>query len=147
MFDSNYAQADTSVSDLIPESVHDASLSSLVAPEAVINTSFNATSNDKFGMKTTHSVHCRIDTFFNNKQPGAPLEDQSLYIEVNTVHPKNCTHGLHSCCSVVEINSLAPGRFQWNFRSFIFKLILVINDWDISCEIALRFLSMDLTYD
>ena len=26
-------------------------------------------------------------------------------------------------------NSLAPGRFQWNFRSLIFKQISVINNW------------------
>ena len=34
-------------------------------------------------------------------------------------------------------NSLAPGRFEWNF-----KFMLVINGWHISCEIALRWMSM-----
>ena len=37
-----------------------------------------------------------------------------------------------------HINSLAPGIFEWSFKQVIFKLILVIDDWDISCEIALR---------
>ena len=35
------------------------------------------------------------------------------------------------------VNSLDPGKFEWNFRHVIFKQILVIDGWDISCEIAL----------
>ena len=38
----------------------------------------------------------------------------------------------------IEFNSLAPGKFEWNFRHVIFKQILVIDDWGISCEIALK---------
>ena len=34
------------------------------------------------------------------------------------------------------INSVDPGRFEWNFRHVIFKQILVIDGWGISCEIA-----------
>ena len=34
------------------------------------------------------------------------------------------------------INSLAPGKFEWNFRLVIFKQIFVIDGWGISCEIA-----------
>ena len=45
------------------------------------------------------------------------------------------------------VNSSAPGRFWWNFRWVIFKLILVIDDWFISFEIALRWMSRDLTDD
>ena len=44
-------------------------------------------------------------------------------------------------------NSLAPGRFEWNFRHVIFKQILVIDDWGISCEIALLWMSLDFTAD
>ena len=29
------------------------------------------------------------------------------------------------------INSLAPGKFEWNFRHVIFKQILVIDGWGI----------------
>ena len=36
-----------------------------------------------------------------------------------------------------EINSLAPGKFEWHFRYVIFKRILVINGSGISCETAL----------
>ena len=43
------------------------------------------------------------------------------------------------------INSLAPGRFYWNIISIIFNPILVIDDWGISCEITLKWLSLDLS--
>ena len=43
--------------------------------------------------------------------------------------------------------SLAPGKFEWNFRYVIFKQILVIDGWGISCEIALIWMPLDLTYD
>ena len=45
------------------------------------------------------------------------------------------------------INSLAPGKFEWNFRHIIFKQILVIDDWGISSEIALTWKPQDLTDD
>ena len=44
-------------------------------------------------------------------------------------------------------NSLAPGRFQFNFRKVIFKLTLVNGGWGISYEIALRWMPQDLTDD
>ena len=43
------------------------------------------------------------------------------------------------------INSLAPGRFQFNFRQVIFKLTLLNGGWGISYEIALRWMPLDLT--
>ena len=45
------------------------------------------------------------------------------------------------------IDSLAPGKFEWNFRHVIFKQILVIDGWDISCGIALIWMSPDFTDD
>ena len=42
------------------------------------------------------------------------------------------------------VNSLAPGEFQWKFGFVIFKQILVIDGWGISCEIALIWMSLDL---
>ena len=45
------------------------------------------------------------------------------------------------------INSLAPGKFEWNFRHVIFKLILVIAGWGICCEIVLILMSLDFTDD
>ena len=47
----------------------------------------------------------------------------------------------------VAVNSLAPGKFEWNFRHVIFKQILVIDDRGISCEIALIWKPQDLTDD
>ena len=45
------------------------------------------------------------------------------------------------------LNSSALGRFQFNFRWVIFKLILVNGGWGISYEIALRCMPLDLTDD
>ena len=46
-----------------------------------------------------------------------------------------------------SINSLAPGKFEWNFRHVIFKQILVIDGWGICCEIALTWMPLDFTDD
>ena len=43
----------------------------------------------------------------------------------------------------MSLNSLSPGKFQRNVRWVIFKLILVINGWVISCEIVLRWILLD----
>ena len=45
----------------------------------------------------------------------------------------------------VVFNSLVPGKSEWNFRYVIFKKILVIDGWGISCEIALIWMSLDFT--
>ena len=45
------------------------------------------------------------------------------------------------------VNSLAPGKFEWNYRFVIFQGILVIDGWSISCEIALIWMSLDFTDD
>ena len=44
-------------------------------------------------------------------------------------------------------NSLAPGRFEWNFRYLTSQIISVIDGWGISCKLALRWTSLDLTDD
>ena len=49
--------------------------------------------------------------------------------------------------TIGNLNSLAPGKFEWNFRHVIFKQILVIDSWGISCEIALIWMSLDFTDD
>ena len=48
---------------------------------------------------------------------------------------------------LVALPHLAPGKFEWNFRHIIFKKILVIDGWGISCEIALIWMSLDFTDD
>ena len=45
------------------------------------------------------------------------------------------------------LNSLIPGKFEWHFRYLIFQIISVIDGWGISCELALRWMSFDLTDD
>ena len=45
------------------------------------------------------------------------------------------------------INSLAPGRFQINFRQVIFNRTFMNGGWGISYEIALRWMPLDLTDD
>ena len=45
------------------------------------------------------------------------------------------------------LNSLAPGKFELNFRYLILQIISVIDGWRISCELALRWMSLDLTDD
>ena len=49
--------------------------------------------------------------------------------------------------TVITINSLAPRRFERNFREVISKLILVIDGWGISFEIVLTWTAQDLTDD
>ena len=44
-------------------------------------------------------------------------------------------------------NSLAPGKFERNFRHVIFKQILMIDVWGFSCEIALLWMSLDFIDD
>ena len=44
-------------------------------------------------------------------------------------------------------NSLARGRFQFNFRKVIFQANLLNGGWSISYEIALRWMPQDLTDD
>ena len=56
------------------------------------------------------------------------------------------------CCVLLwldtyRFNSLAPGKFEWNFRYVISKQILVTGGWGISCEIALIWTSLDFTDD
>ena len=46
-----------------------------------------------------------------------------------------------------SVNSLAPEKFEWNFRHVIFKQILVIDGWCICCEIALIWMSLDFADD
>ena len=49
--------------------------------------------------------------------------------------------------TIYVFNSLAPGRFDWNFKLRIFMLILVIGGWGIFREIALRWKSEGLPDD
>ena len=56
-------------------------------------------------------------------------------------------HKILLYCNPLQFNSLAAGRFQFNFRYVIFKLTLVNGGWGTSYEIALRWMPKDLTDD
>ena len=47
----------------------------------------------------------------------------------------------------IVVNSLALGKFGWNFRHIIFKQVLVIDGWGISSEINLIWMPLNFTYD
>ena len=49
--------------------------------------------------------------------------------------------------SQLALTHWTPGKFEWNFRHVIFKQILVIDGWGISCEIALIWMSLGFTDD
>ena len=66
-----------------------------------------------------------------------------------TIPPQRIAAKTHLSLFVVlgDVNSLAPGKFEWNFRYLIFQIITVIDSWGISCELALKWMSLDLTDD
>ena len=59
----------------------------------------------------------------------------------------SCTRLYSHKDPTLKLNSLAPGKSEWNFRYVIFKYILVIDGWYISCEIALIWMPLDFTDD
>ena len=56
-------------------------------------------------------------------------------------------HSKTTTLTPTAFNSLAPGRFQFNFRKVIFKLTEVNGGWGISYEIALRWMPLDFADD
>ena len=48
---------------------------------------------------------------------------------------------------ILSLDSLAHGKFEWNFKYVIFKWIFVIDGWGISYEIVLIWMSLDFTDD
>ena len=72
----------------------------------------------------------------------------AIVLRLHLVMKYPCQFELLTCWIVLRIiNSLAPGRFQFNFRYGIFKLTLANGGWGISYEIALRWIPLDLTDD
>ena len=61
--------------------------------------------------------------------------------------PDTCTTAMVAERSNRWLDALAPGRFEWKFRYVIFKWILVIDGWGMSCEISLIWMSLDFTDD
>ena len=69
---------------------------------------------------------------------------QCLTIYIYT-HTHTHTHGYGT--GTWRVYSLALGKFKWNFRYLIFMIISGIGGCGISCELALRWMSLDLTDD
>ena len=61
--------------------------------------------------------------------------------------PMGCVIMSISCTRLLQINPLAPGKFEWNFICAIFKQILVIDSWGISSEITLIWMPLGFTDD
>ena len=68
-----------------------------------------------------------------------------------TIYSNSCVHSSHFVLFFFDtngytrtLNSSAPGKFGWNV---IFKQILMMDGWGISCEIALIWMSLDFTDD
>ena len=58
-----------------------------------------------------------------------------------------CLHLSSHCGLIVYLTHWPLGDLEKKFRYVIFKLILVNDGWGIFCEIALRWISMNLTDD
>ena len=77
--------------------------------------------------------------------PGLPFQYKDYVTMCRNSHYKDDTDFQTS--KTAWVNSLAPGRFQFNFRYVIFKLTFVNGGWGISYEIALSCTPLDLTDD
>ena len=75
---------------------------------------------------------------------GAHLESTLQYILWQLM---SAGHLTSPATLLITFNSLTPGRFEWNFMQVIFKLISMIYGWGISCETAVRWMSLDLSDD
>ena len=79
------------------------------------------------------------------------LKIWSLYWHGVLVHslPVSRISKIESYHNIVidKYNPLAPGTFELNFKYVTFKQILGIDDWGLSCELALIWMSLDFTAD
>ena len=85
----------------------------------------------------TYILH--VDTWIIAIHAFSWLKCFVFWLNFTTVYPKD------SVDKSALVNSLAPGKFQWNFRHVISRQILVIVGWGISCEIAIIWMALDFT--
>ena len=94
-------------------------------------------------------LQCEIQTFSFRKIWKSLLQNGGHFVSASMSSPNwfswiiltSAPEGLN------QLNSLAPGRFQFYFRQVSFKLTLVNGGWGISYEIALRWMPPNLTDD
>ena len=96
-------------------------------------------------VSSTSTADMELSTDVNNKEVCAVCHKKLGHLNIlrRQQHVNRCMDKV----SDFNFNSLAPGRFQFNFRKVIFKLTLVNGGWGISNEIALRWMPLDLTDD
>ena len=104
---------------------------------------------------STSPLHHDADGHYNSKI----ISNNSFTIRSIKISNDGAQHLFPETCTINTVlgdfpywqdgifNSLVPGRFKWYFRHMIFKLFSVIDGWGISCEMALRQMTLDLTYD
>ena len=80
------------------------------------------------------------------KRVVTPVHQHWIYISLALTHKLHWNKWYLLSINLL-FNSLAPGKFEWNFRYAIFKWISVIGGWGISCEIALIWMSLYFTDD
>ena len=99
----------------------------------------------------THQVEVSME--FN---PPNFQRKSTRFVHIYQQNSSNClfyklvvtkSHHLLNSIYVHVLNPLAPGIFEWNFRYLILQIISVIDGWGISCELALRWMSLDLIDD
>ena len=64
------------------------------------------------------------------------------WLHLKPILANSLTPGFSGRCRC-NLNSLAPGKFEWNFRYVTFICISVIDGWGTSCEIAIIRMSLD----
>ena len=108
--------------------------------------------------KTMHIYHVNVYMIFCCLQPVIQSymvdffnENYKLKFNChNEVHMKfasMCCASVFVCHSMFHTSVHCPWEPEWNVRWVILELILVIDGWGISCEIALRWIILDFTDD
>ena len=103
------------------------------------NTVFSSTSYCRHIQEFKWSHHSLTGVFIQSNHT-SPFLCLSLLMLSND-------HNYLSDCTKKMFNSLDSQRFWQDLTQVIFKLILMIDGWGISCETALRWMSLDLTDD
>ena len=96
----------------------------------------NGYGNDRsfiFGWKTLSKLAVGVYAVFENR---GLSHDDTFYSQMQDISGIIHTGLLRSGQHVIDFNSLASERFQFNFRWVIFKLTLVNAGWGISYKIA-----------
>ena len=89
-----------------------------------------------------------FDVRLNNNRDAGDLRRHRVHYDVTVMFTHNLYGGFTGMGEIYEIHQsvhylITPGRFEWNLIYVIFRLILGIDGWGISCEIVLRWTSLN----